>query len=273
MKNPKNRRTPYLVAVLMFFLVGNMYAGNEEEADASSPWQSYLLVELNSYSPNGSINSNIAVRQKVNAYDSGYDSNGSVWSDAYGYAGGLQWMLYNSNLKLGVSTGFRYTQYLTEIYGSVSASSDYFYLRYSESGQETKFARVESISESKEYFSIPLEVSYKVFEYKRIGLWTRLGGEIGVMSLSHKIDMAFTESAMDHFKTTVLPSVGLPDEKALSTAYWTIGGTYRLKNGIHFRMEGIVLSKYLNTDTPFVLIKSDFFSGLMLSMQIPIFTK
>lgn len=270
-----NMRTHYLVVVLLlFFWVGHLVAENKKENEndvsVASPWRSYFLVEFNNYYPNGSINSHIAVRQKVNAYDSGYDSNGSVSSDAYGFAGGLQWMFYHPNLKIGISSGLRYTHYMTEIYGSVSTSSDYFYLRYSESGQETKFARVQTISEQKEYLSIPLDVSYQVFEYRRIGFWTRVGGEFGVLGLSHKTGISFMESGMEDFETDVFSTIGIPDEKALSNIYWNLGGTYRLKNNISFRMDGIVLSKYLNTKVPFVLVESDFFTGWMLSMQIPI---
>ncbi len=263
-------RIHLLIVLLLFAGVGNMLAESDEDLKASSPWQSYFMVEVNNYLPNGSMNSHIAVRQNVDAYDSGYDSNGSVWSDAYGLAGGLQWMVYNENLRIGISSGLRYTNYMTEIYGSVSASADYFYLRYSEANQETKFARVKSISETKEYLSIPLEISYKVFEYQRISLWTRLGGEFGLICLDHKTDISFMESGMDVFKTEVLPSFGVADEKALSSIYWTIGGSYRLKNGVFFRVDGIALSKYVNTDAPFFLVESDYFSGVMLSMQIPL---
>jgi hypothetical protein len=265
-----NMRTYYLVVVLLFLWIGNLVAENENNMSAASPWQSWIILEFNNCYPNGTITSNIAVRQKVNAYDTGYDSNGFVSSDAYGFAGGLQWMFYNTHLKIGVSTGLRYTHYMTEIYGSVSTYSDYFYLRYSESGQETKFARVKTISERKEYLSIPLEISYRVYEYQRIGLWTRVGGEFGLFGLSHKSDISFMESVMEDHETAVLSSIRHPDEKALSNIYWTIGGSYRLKNNISFRMDGIVLSKYLNTDAPFVLVESDYFTGFMMSMQIPI---
>lgn len=259
-----------LIVLLFFVVVGNMLAQSIDDQKVSSPWQSYFKVDLNSYLPNGSINSQIAVRQKVDAYSSGYGSNGSVWSDAYGLAAGLQWMVYNSNLRLGVSSGLRYTNYTAEIYGSVSTSADYFYLRYSEANQKTKFARVKSIIENKDYLSIPLEVSYKIFEYKRIALWTRLGGEFGLLGLSHKTDISFMDASMDAFETEVLPSFGVVDEKPLSIIYWTLGGSYRLKNGIYFRVDGIALSKYINTDAPFVLVESDYFTGIMLSMQIPI---
>jgi len=263
-------RTLYLVFFFLFIFLENIYSGNESDENNFSSWKSYLKVELNGYYPNGNISSDINIRQNFNSLGSGIQDNGSIWSYANGVSVGLQCMLYNSNLRMGVSSGLRYNDYLAEVYGSVSVYSDYFYLRYSELDQETKFARVEVITEKKEYFSIPIEFTYNVYNYKRLGLWTSLGGEVGLLCVSHETDIEFVESKMNSYKSIVLESFGSPDEKALSNIYLTLGGSYSFKNGAFFRIDAIVFSDYICSGQPFVIYESDFFNGFMMSLQFPI---
>jgi hypothetical protein len=232
-------------------------------------WVSSLRIESGLSFPSGAIKDHIAIRQNVSSYHVNQYNSGQVFSETTGFMAGVRWDLFNPRLKAGISAGLRYSNYFTDITGYSAHNSDFFYLRYSETGDETKFARVTSITERKDYLSIPVELTYTPIQFRHFGFFVRGGAEIGINGLQHKTDVNFREHFMNEYKGDILAAFGETSKKPLSKLYGTIGVIYKRTNKTSFMFEGILPSIYL-TESPFTLTDVDCFYGLSFSVLIPI---
>ena len=275
---PSSTLTPkplFMKKINYLFLIVLLYPAmlfSQDNPSRRDTWKSRIHIEGGALYPEGQIRENIAIRQNVSSYYIYQSSRGYITSETYGPTFGLRWEFFNPDLKLGISSGLRYTGFKTEISGSTSVNADYFYLRYYSMGSETRFARMKSISETSQYLIVPLEVSYSLFEFKDFGLFAKGGAEFSLFNLRHDTDVEFQEESMDTNSGKVLESFGEPSKNFFAGAYASAGINYSSPNGLVYQAEFFFPSLFLSKDN-FVLTEIDNYSGFRLSVIIPLLLK
>ena len=232
-------------------------------------WVRFLQVESGFMYPGGTIKENIAIRQNISSYYVYQSSNGYVSSYTSGFMLGLRWEYFNVRLKAGISTGLRYTGYISEISGFTSSNADFFYLRYSMMNSDTKFARVKSISETNNFISIPLEIRFIPFQYKGLGLFVKAGIEFSRFNLKKGTDIIFQDTIMEINEDIILSGMGAAPNKLYSTLYGSIGLKIGKEDKPNYQFEVFLPSLFL-TKNNFTLSDVEYFDGFKFSVQIPI---
>lgn len=272
---PSSTQTPnpfFMKRINYLFLLMLLYPAilfPQDNPSRRDTWKSRIQLESGVMYPEGQIRENIAIRQNVSSYYIYQSSRGYISSETYGPGFGLKWEFFNPELKLGISSGLRYTGFKTEISGSTSASADYFYLRYYSMGSETRFARMKSISENNRYLIVPIEVSYTLVEFKDFGLFAKGGAEFSLINLRHETDVEFQEESMEANSGPVLESFGLPSRNFFAGAYASAGIHYSSPNGLIYKAEFLLPSLLLSKNN-FVLTETDHYTGFRLSAIIPV---
>lgn len=238
--------------------------GNHESND----WYVRLIPEAGFHFPVHQVKDHIAIRQNINAlYD---DQLGSMLqASTIGLSSGCKAELANDRFKSGISLGLRYTSYKTRISGSVAASSDFLYLRYGQGENETKYARIRSLSERNDYIGLPVEIRYSLLHYQDFRFTVRIGMEIGISRTFQENEIDFHNKDMKPNAAEVLQSVIVPTKALNTNTYALLGAEYgkQGKTGLAFE---VFLPGNFSSNNHFVLSEGRSFYGMKFSVIVPI---
>ena len=254
-----------LIVLQVFYL-------HAQEMSANAPpagWPGFLLLEAGTISPAGTIRDNIAIRQNISSFYVNQVSEGEVNSATAGRTAGLRLEYFLKKYKTGVSAGLRYTGYFTEISGYSARNADFFYLRYSMQGSDTKFARVKSLNETSHYLTIPLEIRFVPIQRWGLGFFVKAGTELSLLNLKHDTRIDFQDNAMDVYEDEILQNISYRANKFYSTLYASAGVKFGKENRVNYIIEAFLPSFYLSKDN-FSLTEVDYFEGIKLSVQFPV---
>lgn len=219
--------------------------------------------------PSSEIRDHFAVRQDINAFYDNDQSGGMLGSFTYGSSTGLSVELSFPKAGIGLSTGVRYSIVRSKVSGSVNNSSDFLYLRYGDSSEETRFARIRSMDETNSFLLIPFEVRYNLVQQQYFSLFARLGAEIGFIRLSHETSIDFHNPEMAPFEEEVLKSVEIPTDNFFSTAYASFGAEFS-RNGKTGYIFEVTIPGTLLSNNNFNLVKTGLVPGFRLAVCIPL---
>lgn len=253
---------------LLFFisllLTTSVFAQEQTEKPQSN-WSSYLHLESGLLFLNGTVKDNIAIRQNVSSIYVNQSSGGHISSETSGNTLGLKWEYFQNRARFGVATGVRYVGFNTTVTGTTSSISDFFYLRYTSQGSETKFARIKSITESNSYLSIPIEITYVALQQKKLGVFAKCGADFSIANLKQNTDINFQNSEMNAHKDLILSYFGKPSGKMFSSLYGSVGLKYIREDRLRFMFE-VFLPSVVLTKNNFTLINADTYSGVKFSI-------
>jgi hypothetical protein len=247
---------------------GMMLFAQDPPEQPNPKWVHLLHAEAGITFLNSTIKESLAIRQNVSSYYAYQSSKGQISTNTTGYNAALLWEFYHSGKKLGFSTGVRYTAYNTMISGYTGQNADFFFLRYSAEGIDTKFARVKSITEANRFIGIPLEIRYVPFQFKNIQYFVKAGIEPGSYNLQHKTDITFQDPLMDPYKEDVVAGFSGSVSSFASTFYSSLGVVLANKNNAGITIE-VLLPSFMLSKNNFSLTEANRYSGFRASIQIP----
>jgi hypothetical protein len=223
--------------------------------------------------PKGSLREDVAIRQNLNYNYNYYNptSDGSVSAYTSGVLFGIRLEYFIPAYHSGISAGLRFTGFNTEIYGITYGSMDYFYLRYSEEGSDTRFARVKSLMEDHYVLSIPVELRIVPLRYNNLSLSFKAGVEAGILNLKNERSIDFSEESMNARTAEVMAGLPPPAGNSYATFYTAICFNAGWEGKPNYSLEILLPSAFL-TKNYFSLIETDYFAGVKLSMQLPLKT-
>lgn len=253
---------------LLVFLIVSMRLFSQNENESSQVWQKFVHIEMNGLLPNATMKENIPIRQNVSSYTYYHQNDAKIVAQTNGLTYAAKLELYNDQLNLGVSAGIKYWSYHTTIKGRMSENAEYFYFRYVSDQQESKFARLRNITEKQQYFTVPLDVRYYFLNRKRLGLFARLGGDVG-FNVYHKLDVTFFNPEMNPNKPEVLSIIDQTFDKVYYSAFASLGFRYYYLDKVSLNVEINVLSTYFGANY-FILTDAERYSALKASIQIPL---
>ncbi|MFO7722100.1 MAG: hypothetical protein R6V49_02655 [Bacteroidales bacterium] len=260
-------KKPILLIILLFS--GLLTFAQAAPENIGTQWKSYLHGEAGTLFLNTSITERLAIRQNVSSYYASQSSTGEISSNTNAFTGGIRWEIKHPNQKLGLSTGLRFTSVNTDITGQTAQSADFFYLRYTSDGTDTKFARVRSISETGMFIGIPLEVRYRLFRVQNIFYYVMAGSEPASFNIHNQTDIQFQDPSMEAYEDDVRAGFSSTVKNYSSTLYWALGCSINGKNSGGVTIEVMLPSLYLSKEN-FQLIEINQFSGLRATIQLPL---
>ena len=255
----------FFLAFMPFLTAFPQYNTDQTPSDRKSS----IHVEAGYIYPQGTIKESVSIRQNISYYYVNQYSNGYVSSETSGLVIGIRYEYFLPGLKSGISTGLRFTGLNTEISGYTSGNSNFFYLRYSMQDSDTKFARVNSLTESNSLISVPLEVRFIPFKYKNLAFYAKSGIEYTMIRFGKGTDIKFQNDDMDDYKDAILGSISGSPNKNYSTFYSSIGIKIGQEGKSNYMFE-VLLPSFFLTVNNFALIDTDYFEGFKLAILFPI---
>lgn len=227
-----------------------------------------LKVELGSSEVTGTLNDTWNIRQDVGSY---YESTyRSVAADMFAtdIAVKLEYALFEN--KIALSSGLQLSNLKSDLYvaNSRNASTDFFYLRYRNTGVNTHFAKVTSISESSNYLTIPLDARFNVFSIRKVRFFVRSGIDLG-LNIGSTTKINFINPEMQPYEDDVLNDLNISQNDIISSWKTSIGASFGNVNKLHYNLEVLLPSFYLTRNTSSIL-NDEVFTGFRLSAQIPV---
>jgi|YNPMSStandDraft_1061717.scaffolds.fasta_scaffold00334_11 hypothetical protein len=258
----------FFSTIYIFFSITNQLISQNNENSEIYPWLSLIQIEINSILPRTDLKETIPIRQTVNNYNYYNYDQATITSTTLGHASSLKAELFHKVYKIGISTGIKYLYFQSNIKGKVSNTANYFYFRYFFEGQETRFARVKNLNEINHYVTIPIDVRVYFLSRKKIGLFARLGTDLG-FNIYNKLGVVFYNPEMNPTKNEVLNILDKTQQKFYATINTSVGFRYNYIDKINFYFEVYFPSKYIGSDY-FVLSDVKYFSGIKASVQMPL---
>jgi hypothetical protein len=152
---------------------------------------------------------------------------------------------------IALCPGLRYSRVESEIgRNGYSQDDEFFYVRYSTSGQSSEFARVRSITQSADFLGIPLEVRFYPQRERRINIFYKMGGSFNV-KLHSSNDIDFYNSYMNRYRSE---AIGVVEESFpwYTTLYFGAG----IKT---FSIRGVGISVECDAPLGLILPKGEYF--------------
>jgi hypothetical protein len=252
---------------IVIICITNIYsqATNDEP---TALWKMNFTAEAGYQYPKGSVRESIAIRQNISSYFVNQSTNGQISSGTTGAVLGLKYELFNTRFNSGLSTGLRLIRYESEISGYSSSTADFFYLRYSEEGADTKFARIKSLNEINSMITIPVELKFVLFQNYLFDLFCSGGVEASIFNIKKDASIKFQDESMKSYETQILNNISEPSRKFCSTLYASAGISIGKENRPNLLFE--VFPAVFLTKNNFTFTEINSYSGFKFSMMIPI---
>lgn len=260
-------KPPLILFLLLFFCFSAF--SQEVSDDPPKGWINLLHAEAGFTFPNNTVRESLAIRQNMSSYYSYQSSQGQITTQVNGFHAALRWEFLHTGKKIGFSTGIRYQTFNTTITGYTAKNADFFYLRYSSEGVDTKFARVKSITEANRYIGIPLEIRYAPCHFKNTLYYLKVGIEPYAYMIDHTTDIAFQDTEMEKHKEEVVAGFSTPVHEFTSTFYSALGISFNNEKYHGVTIEFILPSFFLAKDV-FSLTENHLFTGFRASYYLPI---
>lgn len=257
--------------IIFCFIVMQVNCLYPQDMPAAPPpaWSGFLYLESGLISPSGTIRESVAIRQNISAFYVDQVSEGEVNAATSGAMAGLRWEYFLKKFKSGVSAGLRYTGYFSEISGYSASNADFFYLRYSMQGSDTRFARVKSMNETSHFITLPLEIRVVPIQRWGMGFFVKAGAELSLLNLKHDTHIDFQDDAMNVYGDDILENISSRANEFYSTLYASAGVKFGREDRVNYIIEAFLPSFYLSKDN-FSLTEVDYFEGFKLSVQFPV---
>ena len=169
---------------------------------------------------------------------------------------------------LSLYTGLRYID-MENSFSNLSNRNGFFYVRLNQNSEdETHIYRVKSIDESVGYLSIPLEVKYAPFHWRRFSIYGRLGTDFGLLIYSKRSAEMF-QPDMQRYEADVLNAVPFTPNKFLATVYTGIGLGYEFRNRVTVNAD-LPMMKNILTNNHSSIFQASSLSGVQVSLSIPL---
>lgn len=224
-----------------------------------------LGIDLGRNLSAATLNEKWAVRQDVGTYTDGSLSNNMLDNilDIGYFTLKPSFNLFDE--RFTIASGIRMLWIDSELNKYGSGSRNFFYLRYKSLPNRTDFARVTNISESNIYLTVPLELSYNVFQYGNFGAHLMLGAEAGYQ-ISNETNISFLEEEMINHQSEIINGIDVDSNVLYSSIYASIGANYNHKNKVIYKLEFLLPSKIL-TENNSSLLNFENFSGFQFSIN------
>jgi hypothetical protein len=261
-------RTQLLTTCAILLQVFSLF-GQDQTEKPNTGWRQSLHLDAGLLFPTGSIKESIAVRQNISYYYANHSSDGYVSAETSVFTTAVKWEFFNPRILMGFASGLRYTGFNTEISGYTARNADFYYLRYSMHESDTKFARVKSITESNNFISVPVEVTFIPLKYEELSLFVRAGVEFSLLNIKHATDIDFHNEEMEIQKDVILSVLADTPDKFYSTLYGSLGLMYTQEDKPNFVFEVILPVHFLSKNN-FAFTEIDNMAGFKFSVQIPV---
>jgi len=258
-----------ILSLSILLAAGVQMYSQEEYSEPSQKWLKYIHIETGFMYPAGNIKENIAIRQNLSSYFVNQYSEGEIMSETSGINFGVKYEYFSPRFKTGIATGLRYTGYLTDISGYSSGNAEFFYLRYSTLGSDTKFARVKSLSERHNFVTIPIELRMVPVKIKDIGFFVKAGAEFTLLNFKNDTNIEFQDPAMNASEDNILFQISDQENTYYSTLYGSVGMEYALKSKTSLTFE-VFLPSFVLSDNIFDLTDVSHIEGFKFSVLIPL---
>lgn len=258
-----------LLPLFLLLAAGLNLHSQDASIESTQKWLKYLHIETGFMYPAGSIKESIAIRQNLSSYFVNQYSEGEINSATTGINFGLKYEYFYPRFKAGLATGIRYTGYTTDISGYSSGNAEFFYLRYSTLGSDTKFARVKSLSERHNLITIPIEVRLVPLQIKDIGFYVKAGAEFTILDVQKDTHIDFQDAAMNASEDDILNQINNLDNTYYSTLYGSVGMQVAIKNKTCLSFE-VFLPSFVLTDNIFDLTDVSHLEGFKFSVLLPL---
>jgi hypothetical protein len=212
------------------------------------------------------------IRGSMPSYYMGYSSN-SITSLSYKSFIGVKAEIFSLNDRFGLLGGIRLSRLNASIGKNdyFTGNTNYFYWLYREDGVNTEYLKVKEVYQKSDYIGIPIEIRFFTEKRPRIfQLYIKMGLELSYL-LSSKIDITFTNSAMDPYEKDMIADLKQP-EKFNMALYGGAGFKIGRDQKPSLSIEACVPFVNLTSES-YGIIKPLVGGGFQLNFQIPIKTK
>ncbi|PIF02671.1 MAG: hypothetical protein CR965_00335 [Paludibacter sp.] len=225
-----------------------------------------LEFELGSNTIQGDINKNLAIRNGIKNYW-GIDR---IDTETLHTNIGIKPQYTIGNGSLSFATGLRLHIFNTELEGLYgNKSKHYFFLKYQETDDVLKLARVESIKEKTYYLGIPLEIKTTPIKWSWLGFYIKVGAELG-LKMNGDLEFNLLDQRMNKYPLkTFLPSNIIDGSNQFySSIYSSLGFSITFAKKYIFSLE-TVMPKIL-TKNNITLREQKSMGGVQVSLNIPL---
>lgn len=210
-----------------------------------------------------SLNEDWPIRQDVSyGYGGGYNAQVNLNGDLFYFGISPEYLI---NKHWSISSGLRFSQYLSSVVKADYDRGGYFFLRVSQEDTQTDFARIKAIRERSSFIGIPWEIKYTPFVFGRFDLHAKLTAELAYR-LKNRTDIEFKEAMMDAYQTTVLREIGIKSNPWFTAASLSLGARLRLSKQVYLSYD-IFMPAFYMTKNNSSLVNVENVGGFQLSID------
>jgi hypothetical protein len=227
-----------------------------------------VKLELGNSEVTGSLYDNWNIRQDVGSYYETTYNAAATDMFATNIAVKLEYALFDN--KIALASGLQLTNLSSSLYVDNYRGSNnaFFYLRYSDSGFNTNFAKVSSIAESTNYLSVPLDVRVSLFSIRKVRFFARTGIDLG-LHIGSTTKINFLSADMKPYENDVLNDLNVTQNDIISSWNTSVGASFGKTSKLHYNIEVLLPSFYLTKNNSSIL-KDEVFTGFKISAQLPV---
>ncbi len=224
-------------------------------------WKKHLFIEGEILYIDGKLSINDNIRQNPLSDVWSISGNESVTLSSSGLSVGSRIELFHDPTKIGFSTGLRLKSFSHEL----NPNNKYFYYRYYQYETQTKFVRINNITDFSFYVCIPVEIRYIFFHEGMLYAFAKLGAEVGTpLYRDLEIEYKNPNTQTDYVKITIEREKNF----VMQSFYGSFGGMIGKEGQLHAVFELIVPGLFTSSRN-FDLINTTSFYGVRFSLQIP----
>lgn len=257
----------FLLCVMAMQAQTNSTQYIEEEIIVFEKKQNYIAigVEIGFDFLGGSFkNEKWPIRQDVSYYESYGGSY--VHTEENSFYVGIKPEFIFQNGAYSIATGVRYRSMEVNLWKN-GYNSNYFYLRYGNNSVNTKYARVNNVTESYDFIGIPLELKWAPLRFSGFSIYLKAGCDV-YFKINSKIEVDFVNESMKREQKDILDYIGIDTNDFYSRIYGGLGISYTALNRMGVSLD--VLLPVNLTNNNFTLIAPDAYSSIQLSFQVPL---
>ncbi|MGI5975208.1 MAG: hypothetical protein ACOX7E_05635 [Paludibacter sp.] len=211
-----------------------------------------------------SLNEDWPIRQDVSYgyYSDEFNARVNLNGD-FAYLGISPEYLINKNWS--VSSGLRFSKYLSSIIKDDYDRGGFFFLRVNQENERTDFARIKAIKENSSFIGIPWEVKYTPLVLRYFDLHAKLTIELAYR-LNTRTDIEFKDEAMRAYQRDILREIGVKANPWLSTTSLSVGARLKLSKQVYLSGDWSAPAFYMTKNNS-SLVYTNNLGGFQLSID------
>jgi len=197
-----------------------------------------------------------------------WESVSNVNSSLNRQFGGIKYEYLTMHNKMGISTGVRFSRQ-TGVIGRNDDwdSGDFFYLKYSENGQNTEYFKINGITQTTDYVGFPLEIRFFPYRASFLRMYFKAGMDFNY-KLQSKTNVQFSNPDMDAYENDVKALFREP-KSFMATSYFTGGLRFGREYRPTVNIEAM-LPTWTSDSKSTGMLRSYAGVGFMVNVQVPI---